>query len=129
MARRIYIKDGGLNTSSTIPPGYTAIGTDSGLLKKKVVDTISDIGGGGSSTSKTRVDVVSVGVKSGYGSSTFTGTTNTIGSNNLLWEVVDSNGNYLISDEFYTDINDLNVYVNTLSLKAGLDMTVKGYYY
>jgi hypothetical protein len=45
MARRIYIKDGGLNTSSTIPPGYTALGTDSGDLKKKVVDTISDIGG------------------------------------------------------------------------------------
>jgi hypothetical protein len=126
MARRIYIKDGGLNTSSTIPPGYTAIGTDSGDLKKKVVDTISDIGGGGSS--KTRVDVLSVGVKSGYGSSTFFGVPEKPGSGNLLWEVVDSNGNYLISDEFYTDINDLNVYVNAQSLN-GIDMTVKGYYY
>jgi len=46
MARRIYIKDGGLNTSSTIPPGYTALGSDSGDLKKKVVDTVSDVGGG-----------------------------------------------------------------------------------
>ena len=45
MARRIYIKDGGLNTSPTIPPGYTALGSDSGDIKKKVVDTISDIGG------------------------------------------------------------------------------------
>jgi hypothetical protein len=45
MARRIYIKDGGLSTSPTIPPGYTALGSDSGDIKKKVVDTISDIGG------------------------------------------------------------------------------------
>ena len=45
MARRIYIKDGGLNTSPTIPPGYTAIGTNGGELKRKVVNTISDIGG------------------------------------------------------------------------------------
>lgn len=45
MARKIYIKDGGLNTSPTIPPGYTAIGTNGGELKKKVVDTISDICG------------------------------------------------------------------------------------
>ena len=43
MARRIYIKDGGLNTSPTIPPGYTALGSDSGDIKKKVVDTISDV--------------------------------------------------------------------------------------
>lgn len=48
MARRIYIKDGGLNTSPTIPPGYTALGSDSGDIKKKVVDTVSDVGGGGS---------------------------------------------------------------------------------
>jgi hypothetical protein len=126
MARRIYIKDGGLNTSSTIPPGYTAIGTDSGDLKKKVVDTISDIGGGGSS--KTRVDVVSIGVKSEYGLSTFTKIAPKSGSENLLWEVVDSNGNYLISDQFYNDMNDLNIYVNAQSLN-GIDMTVKGYYY
>lgn len=46
MARRIYIKDGGLNTSPTIPPGYTALGSDSGFLKTKVVDAVSDIGGG-----------------------------------------------------------------------------------
>jgi len=45
MARKIYIKDGGLSTSPTIPPGYTAIGTDGGELKKKVVDTISDVCG------------------------------------------------------------------------------------
>ena len=48
MARRIYIKDGGLSTSPTIPPGYTALGSDSGDIKKKVVDTVSDVGGGGS---------------------------------------------------------------------------------
>ena len=41
MAYKIYLRDGGLNTSSTIPPGYTAIGTDGGELKKKVVDTIN----------------------------------------------------------------------------------------
>lgn len=129
MARRIYIKDGGLNTSSTIPPGYTALGTNGGDLKKKVVDTISDIGGG-SSTSKTRVDVVSVGVKSGGGTGTFQANVAGLsGSNNLLWEVVDSNGNYLISDQFYTDISDLVSYVDVLSSKAGIDMTVKGYYY
>ena len=128
MARRIYIKDGGLNTSPTIPPGYTALGTNGGELKKKVVDTISDIGGGGSS--KTRVDVLSVGVRSGYGSSTFQANVAGLsGSNNLLWEVVDSNGNYLISDEFYTNISDLVSYVDVLSSKAGIDMTVKGYYY
>jgi hypothetical protein len=45
MAYKIYLKDGGLNTSPTIPPGYTALGSDSGDIKKKVVDTISDIGG------------------------------------------------------------------------------------
>lgn len=43
MARIIYIKDGGLNTSTTIPPGYTALGSDIGELKKKVVDTISGV--------------------------------------------------------------------------------------
>jgi hypothetical protein len=50
MARRIYIKDGGLNTSSTIPPGYTAIGSDSGELKLKTGDQISSVGGGSYST-------------------------------------------------------------------------------
>lgn len=129
MARRIYIKDGGLNTSSTIPPGYTALGTNGGDLKKKVVDTISDIGGG-SSTSKTRVDVVSAGVKSGVGVGTFASRIFAKSeSQNLLWEVVDSSGEYLISDQFYTDLGDLLIYVNILSLKAGIDITVKGYYY
>ena len=87
MARRIYIKDGGLNTSPTIPPGYTAIGTNGGELKKKVVNTISDIGGGGSS--KTRVDVVSTGFKS---NTTTANLTRIQHSNweNLLWEIVDS---------------------------------------
>jgi hypothetical protein len=50
MARRIYIKDGGLNTSSTIPPGYTALGSDSGELKLKTGDQISSVGGGSNST-------------------------------------------------------------------------------
>jgi len=48
MAYKIYLKDGGLSTSPTIPPGYTALGSDSGDIKKKVVDTVSDVGGGGS---------------------------------------------------------------------------------
>ena len=48
MAYKIYLRDGGLNTSPTIPPGYTALGSDSGDIKKKVVDTVSDVGGGGS---------------------------------------------------------------------------------
>lgn len=48
MAYKIYLRDGGLNTSPTIPPGYTALGSDSGDIKKKVVDTISNVGGGGS---------------------------------------------------------------------------------
>jgi hypothetical protein len=48
MARRIYLKDGGLSTSPTIPPGYTALGSDSGDIKKKVVDTVSNVGGAGS---------------------------------------------------------------------------------
>jgi len=48
MAYKIYLKDGGLNTSPTIPPGYTALGSDSGDIKKKVVDTVSDVGGAGS---------------------------------------------------------------------------------
>ena len=47
MAYKIYLRDGGLNTSPTIPPGYTALGSDSGDIKKKVVDTVSDVGGGG----------------------------------------------------------------------------------
>jgi hypothetical protein len=48
MAYKIYLRDGGLDTSPTIPPGYTALGSDSGDIKKKVVDTVSDVGGGGS---------------------------------------------------------------------------------
>jgi len=48
MAYKIYLRDGGLNTSPTIPTGYTALGSDSGDIKKKVVDTVSDVGGGGS---------------------------------------------------------------------------------
>ena len=127
MARRIYIKDGGLNTSPTIPPGYTAIGSDSGDIKKKVVNTISDIGGGGSS--KTRVDVVSTGFKS---NTTTDNITRIQHSNweNLLWEIVDSSGNYLVSEKDYsisatTLYDDLVNYVITL----GLDITVRGYYY
>lgn len=49
MAYKIYLRDGGLNTSPTIPPGYTALGSDSGDIKKKVVDTVSDVGGGSGS--------------------------------------------------------------------------------
>ena len=127
MARRIYIKDGGLNTSPTIPPGYTALGTNGGELKKKVVNTISDIGGGGSS--KTRVDVVSTGFKS---NTTTDNITRIQHSNweNLLWEIVDSSGNYLVSEKDYsisatTLYDDLVNYVITL----GLDITVRGYYY
>lgn len=45
MAYKIYLRDGGLNTSPTIPPGYTALGSDSGDIKKKVVDTVSDVCG------------------------------------------------------------------------------------
>jgi len=48
MAYKIYLRDGGLNTSPTIPPGYTALGSDSGDIKKKVVDTVSNVGGAGS---------------------------------------------------------------------------------
>ena len=126
MARRIYIKDGGLNTSPTIPPGYTAIGTNGGELKRKVVNTISDIGGGGSS--KTRVDVVSTGFKAG--SSTDTGRVQHSNWENLLWEIVDSSGNYLLSEKDYsisatTLYDDVVNYVTTL----GLDITVRGYYY
>ena len=39
MAYKIYLRDGGLNTSSTIPPGYTALGTDNGELKKCITFT------------------------------------------------------------------------------------------
>lgn len=49
MAYKIYLRDGGLNTSPTIPPGYTALGSDSGDIKKKVVDTVSNVGGGSGS--------------------------------------------------------------------------------
>jgi hypothetical protein len=46
MARKIYIKNGGLSSSDTTPQGYTALGSDSGLLKVKVEDTITSVGGG-----------------------------------------------------------------------------------
>lgn len=45
MARKILLKDGGLNTSSSsIPNGYIALGTDSGDLKTKSGATVSNIG-------------------------------------------------------------------------------------
>ena len=136
MARRIYIKDGGLNTSPTIPPGYTAIGTDSGELKKKVVDTISDIGGGGSST--TRVDVVSFGLKQG---NIFTeDKANTNGLNNinnittLLWEIVNSTGTKLITDTGFPNVaaSDPSSFISTINtyvIDQNIDITVRGYYY
>jgi len=46
MARKIYIKNGGLSSSDTTPEGYTALGSDSGVLKVKVEDTITSVGGG-----------------------------------------------------------------------------------
>jgi hypothetical protein len=44
MANKIYLKDGGLN-SSTIPEGYIALGSDNGELKLKTGDQISSVGG------------------------------------------------------------------------------------
>lgn len=46
MARKIYIKNGGLSSSDTTPEGYTALGSDSGVLKVKVENTITSVGGG-----------------------------------------------------------------------------------
>ena len=46
MARKIYIKNGGLYSSDTTPEGYTALGSDSGVLKVKVENTITSVGGG-----------------------------------------------------------------------------------
>ena len=46
MARKIYIKNGGLSSSDTTPEGYTALGSDSGVLKLKVENTITSVGGG-----------------------------------------------------------------------------------
>jgi hypothetical protein len=42
MSRRIYIKDGGL-TSSVVPDGYTALGSENGELKIKIGDTTSNV--------------------------------------------------------------------------------------
>ena len=42
MSRRIYIKDGGL-TSSVVPDGYTALGSENGELKIRVGDTTSNV--------------------------------------------------------------------------------------
>jgi hypothetical protein len=42
MSRRIYIKDGGL-TSSFVPDGYTALGSENGELKIKIGDTTSNV--------------------------------------------------------------------------------------
>jgi len=131
MARKIYIKDGGLSTSPTIPPGYTAIGTDSGLLKKKVVDTISDIGGGGSS--KTRVDVVSFGLKQGKIYNAEKADTNGLNNNTnirtLLWEIVNSTGTKLITDTGIPESNTFISTINTYVIDQNIDITVRGYYY
>jgi hypothetical protein len=122
MARKIYIKDGGLNRSSTIPPGYTALGSDSGELKIKVSDGISG-------SSKIRVDVVSLGVRA----NTISSKTRTIierdGWTNLLWEIIDSNGNYLLQDKIYTLDTDLVTDVEIYTIEQGFNITLKGYYY
>ena len=126
MARRIYIKDGGLNTSSTIPPGYTAIGTDSGLLKIKVSDTISD-------SSKTRVDVVSFGLKQGKIYDADKAETNGLNNNTnirtLLWEIVNSTGTKLITDTGIPESNTFISTINTYVIDQNIDITVRGYYY
>jgi len=43
MPKRLFIKDGGLTASITVPTGYTVIGSENGNFKKQVTSTISDL--------------------------------------------------------------------------------------
>ena len=124
---------------SGITPGSYFIGLDSsnsGALTK--IDSTGSVSiiEGASVSSLQRVDVVSFGVQQGTSSiNTALNRRGLINTNNikpLLWDVVDSAGNKLMTDTGFPNIIDTSTFTLALdvySVDQNLDITVRGYYY
>ncbi len=59
MARKIILKEDGLNGAGTAPTGYKYLGDDAGTVSQKVGATVSGLGGGGSEYTETIVNITS----------------------------------------------------------------------
>jgi hypothetical protein len=124
---------------SGITPGSYFIGIDSnnsGALTKINGSGEVSIIEGASASSLQRVDVVSFGVQQGTSSEETALDGHALRNGNnikpLLWEVVTSTGNKLMTDTGFPDIVDTSTFILALdaySIGQNLNITVRGYYY